>query len=243
MINLQYLKNISLFNELLDEEIILIKSICKERDFPNETIIIEENSTLSSLFTLKKGSVKVQKRGSTNEIIDIATLYPGDHFGEMSLIDKNPRSAQVITLEDTVLIEIPSDSFSKLLENNLDLALKVYKKFAFSLSKRLRDSDESIVIFKREEDEKKFETLKQAANTVCHYINNPLAAISGLTQLTLMKLDGKEPPEVRKNLETIQGQVKRIEKVILQLAKAVRIVVERVAPGIEMIDLDASGKN
>lgn len=242
MADTEFLKNIYLFNELVPGEISLIENICNEKLFFKDSIIFEEKETLSSLFILKKGSVKVQKRSNADEIIDIATLCLGDHFGEMSLIDNNPTSAQVIAIEDTILIEITARSFSELLKNNSNLALKVYKKFAFSLSKRLRDTDDAVVILKREEDEKRFETLKQAANTVCHYINNPLAAISGLAQLTIMKLDEAEPTEVRKNLESMQEQIKRIEKVISQLVRAVRIVVERVAPGIEMIDLEASEK-
>jgi len=96
----------------------------------------------------------------------------------------------------------------------------------------------------KELEEKKNEVLKQAANTLCHYINNPLTVISGFTELAIKSIEqNRSSEEVRKRLLVIQQETKRIEEIIKSFSRAVKVVVEEITPGIKMIDLKKSDKN
>ena len=65
-------------------------------------------------------------------------------IGEIAFIDKGPRSATVISDEDTILIEIPGDAFEDLLEKNKDIAYKVQKAITSVLCRRLREANELV---------------------------------------------------------------------------------------------------
>ena len=96
----------------------------------------------------------------------------------------------------------------------------------------------------KELEEKKNEVLKQAANTLFHYINNPLTVISGFTELAIKSIEqNRSSEEVRKRLLVIQQETKRIEEIIKSFSRAVKVVVEEITPGIKMIDLKKSDKN
>ena len=96
----------------------------------------------------------------------------------------------------------------------------------------------------RKVEEEKFTTLRGAANTVCHEINNPLTAIVGATRVLSMKLaertDGEELQAETKN---ILEAAHRIQNITHQLARAIRVVTTEPVPGIKMIDLKASARN
>lgn len=95
----------------------------------------------------------------------------------------------------------------------------------------------------KELEEKKIEVLKQAANTVCHYINNPLTVISGFAEIAIKGIEeNKEPEEIKKRILTILNEAKKIEGIIKEFSHVVKVAVEEITPGIKMIDLKKSDK-
>jgi DNA-binding response OmpR family regulator len=96
----------------------------------------------------------------------------------------------------------------------------------------------------RKVEEEKFTTLRGAANTVCHEINNPLTTIVGATRVLSMKLAEREDaPELQAETKNILEAANRIQHITHQLARAIRVVTTEPVPGIKMIDLNASSRN
>lgn len=106
--------------------------------------IFSEGEEGDSFYLIVAGTVRVVKTGEAGEEEVIALLKPGMSFGEMALIDKETRSASVITNESCQLLRMKKTDFEKLLKTDSELALVVYQNFVRLLSARLRKTSESL---------------------------------------------------------------------------------------------------
>lgn len=92
-------------------------------------------------------------------------------------------------------------------------------------------------------EEEKFDTLRGAANTVCHEINNPLTTIVGAARILASRLEDTDTfPDLRAETKSILEAAHRIQNITHQLARAIRVVTTEPVPGIRMIDLKESSK-
>jgi CRP/FNR family transcriptional regulator, cyclic AMP receptor protein len=104
----------------------------QEVDFPKGHRIARQGEVETGFFMIVSGSVTVARDGRT-----IARLGPGDFFGELSLLDRQPRMASVSADEPTVCLALPSWEFQQLLETEAGLAVAVLKETA----RRLRAAE------------------------------------------------------------------------------------------------------
>lgn len=140
MENTEILKKIPLFRNLTNLELIQINKIILRRTFLKGMVIIKEGDEGDSLFIIKSGLVKVTKKNKKGVDELVVKLGPGDHIGEMALIDRSPRSATVITEETSELLEIKEPQFTKLLSSHKEIDLKFSKAFNQVLCARLRET-------------------------------------------------------------------------------------------------------
>jgi CRP-like cAMP-binding protein len=110
-----------------------IARVVKERRFAKGETVIMEGSGGAAFFFIESGEAKVTSKG-----VEIATLGPGDHFGEIALIDGGPRSATVTAMTDLVCYGITFWEFRPLIEKNGTMAWKLLQ----ALAKRLRAADQ-----------------------------------------------------------------------------------------------------
>ncbi len=96
-------------------------------------MLFDESSQGDSMGIVIKGSIEIYKKEKA-----IATLRTGRTYGEMSLIDNQPRSAKAIAREDSELLIINRAMFEKLSEDCPKLALMILMKIAYFLSQNLR---------------------------------------------------------------------------------------------------------
>ncbi|MCL2854425.1 MAG: cyclic nucleotide-binding domain-containing protein [Defluviitaleaceae bacterium] len=114
-----------------------LTTLSTTHSYTQGTIIIEEDAEDSlSMFILLQGSVSVYKNfGKPNEKF-LASLGPGDFFGEMSLFLKQSRSATVVAKEEVLALEITSDNVMIILKAHPDLSVAIMK----ALCKRMSDT-------------------------------------------------------------------------------------------------------
>jgi DNA-binding response OmpR family regulator len=95
----------------------------------------------------------------------------------------------------------------------------------------------------RRVEEEKFSTLRGAANTVCHEINNPLTTIVGSARILAKQFaEDEDFSELKVETESILEAALRIQHITHQFARAIRVVTTEPVPGVRMIDLQASSK-
>ena len=134
------LKSIPLFADLNEEELRLLADAQMVRKFQKNVIVLHEGDQSNALYLIDSGQVKVSKINEDGKEVVLSILGEGDHFGEMSLIDDEPRSASIITKTTCDFSLIRKQDFEQVLGANPQLALAVMR----SLCQRLRAADRSI---------------------------------------------------------------------------------------------------
>jgi CRP/FNR family transcriptional regulator, cyclic AMP receptor protein len=134
------LRNIPLFANLSDQELAQVSAEASLKQFPKNKVIISEGEKSDSLYAIVAGKVKVLISDEDGKEIILAILGPGEFFGEMSLIDSQPRSATVITMEASSFNVISHNDFMQCLTSNPDIS----KTILATMAKRLREADKKI---------------------------------------------------------------------------------------------------
>lgn len=150
---LDTLRSIPLFSSVTDEDLEQLASHLIERRFPRNTTIVEEGLAGDYMYVIREGRVKVTKLSEDGREKILEFLDAGSFFGEMSLLDRAPRSASVKTLKPVRLLALSRTDFLNLLRKSPDLALAVIQE----LSRRLRTVDDqaSALSFQRVKDRTK----------------------------------------------------------------------------------------
>jgi CRP/FNR family cyclic AMP-dependent transcriptional regulator len=110
-----------------------------------DAVIVSEGSRDAHLCLVVEGKVRVVKVGDDSASRELGSVGPGKTFGEMSLIDGQPRSASVIAEEKTTLIVLTGDRFAGLGLEVPRLGFKVLLKISTLLSHRLRQTSGILV--------------------------------------------------------------------------------------------------
>jgi CRP-like cAMP-binding protein len=133
---------LQLFRTLTQRELSLIELILHERTYLSEEVIFEEGEQGLGMYIILEGSVKVIRRGAQRNVLgkqEIATLGPGESFGELALLSTEARrSATVIATAPTRLLSLFQAEFFRLLQTHNRLGFKVSYQMACNMADRFR---------------------------------------------------------------------------------------------------------
>lgn len=135
-----FLASVPLFGSLDPSDRQRFGEVTRERTYPKGSVILFENDPGDSLYIVRSGRVKVVLIGEDGREVILGVLGVGEHFGELSLIDQQPRSATVIAMEDASLLILHRDDFRRRVEASPAVAWALLTE----LSRRLRRADEQI---------------------------------------------------------------------------------------------------
>jgi len=136
---IELLSHIPLFCELSRRELRRLADAAIQRDYPEETMIVEQGEVGVGFYVLISGRALIQQRWAGGRSRELATVGRGEIFGEMALLDIFPRSASVVALEETSALVIPIFDFRALLHDDSDIAMKLLAV----LSRRVRIAETS----------------------------------------------------------------------------------------------------
>jgi len=134
------LKRVPLFADLSAADLARFGEVTREREYPKNSVILFEDDPGDALYIVSTGQVKVVLIGEDGREVILSVLGDGDFFGEMSLIDDEPRSAHVIAMRDSHVLVLRRDDFQSQLEQHPKVALHLLRV----LVQRLRRADEKI---------------------------------------------------------------------------------------------------
>lgn len=129
------LSSIWLFSTCTQKELRLVRGHVDEVGAKEGAVLIEEGAIGQELFYIVEGEADVRRRGRT-----VARLVPGDHFGELALLDRKPRSATVVAHTDMKLLTMTRRELAALLEDVPPLAAKLLA----AMAQRLRAADRKV---------------------------------------------------------------------------------------------------
>ena len=135
------LRTVPLFEGLAFRDLKKIELIAHERTFMPNEVVFHERQPGVGMYFIKKGLIELTKT-INDERVSIAELGEGEFFGEMSLIENYPRSAQATALVKTEVLGIFRPDFFDLINQNPRLGSKILLKLSERLASRLRKTTE-----------------------------------------------------------------------------------------------------
>jgi CRP/FNR family transcriptional regulator, cyclic AMP receptor protein len=128
------LQAVPLFADLSKSELRIVAGITKPLDFDPGAAVVTQGERTGRFFVIMDGDVEVVVDGRF-----VRRLGPGDFFGEMALLDDEPRSATVAALNPLSTLSIAAFNFRSLLKSNASITYKVL----VSLCQRVRAAERS----------------------------------------------------------------------------------------------------
>ena len=138
--SLDLIRRVPLFSMLTESQAISVADAVVKRRFKRGEVIVEQGKKSNALFILLNGRARVVTADSRGREVILATLQPGDHIGEMSLIDNEPHSATVRAEVQTDVLMLGRIEFARCLPENSSMAYAVMR----GLVQRLRHADRKI---------------------------------------------------------------------------------------------------
>ena len=151
MEKIELLQSVSIFWDLNEDELGHIADKMVAKHFENGNYIFLEDSEGEQCFFVLEGSVKVTRLSKDGREVILAMLNEGDFFGEMSLLDGESRSANVIALEKTKVLTLDRNDFIAVVNDYPQIAVQLLKE----LARRLRKSDRQIASLSLSDAEKR----------------------------------------------------------------------------------------
>ncbi|PYQ03138.1 MAG: Crp/Fnr family transcriptional regulator [Acidobacteria bacterium] len=136
----EVLRTVPIFSELSDEDISSLAHLALRKRYPKDTVVFFENEEGDFFFTILEGRIKVTILGDDGREVILSVLGPGDFFGEMALLDNEPRSATAIAVEESELLSLHRNDFQTVLNDNRSITSALIRV----LSARLRRANHQI---------------------------------------------------------------------------------------------------
>ena len=135
------LREMGLFGALGDEVLEYLARTLQTKRFNPGDFVFREGEPARDFFVVLDGEVEVTKKSRRGRDLRVAILGPADVFGEMSIIDLQPRSATVQAVAPSRVLRIAGDDMDALYRHDLKAYALIVLNIARGLSRRLRVTD------------------------------------------------------------------------------------------------------
>jgi len=134
----EILRNVPLFAGLDEDALTILAARLRRRKMPPGTPIVYKGDPAGPLYLIASGRVKIHQATASGDEVILEVMGPGDFFGDMSLLDGQPRSADVSTLQATELLLLEGEALRQTVQEQPAVAWTLLR----ILSQRLRDMDD-----------------------------------------------------------------------------------------------------
>lgn len=135
-----FLAKVPLLKSLSPEILGRLADQLTARDYNRDVLLFSKDEPGDALYIIVSGEVKIALYSKTGREIVLASFGPGDFFGEMSLLDEQPRSANAVTVAACKLLTLRRNSFMQFIESEPKAALELLHE----MSLRLRSTNEKV---------------------------------------------------------------------------------------------------
>ena len=135
------LRNIGLFGALPEAVLEHMSNSLEVIDVPPGTYLFREEDAADCMFVVLQGDMEILKRSRSGKDTRVAALGPRDWFGEMSIVDVQPRSATVLSVSPARLIKVTAADLDRLYRLDVKAYALIILNIAREMSRRLRVAD------------------------------------------------------------------------------------------------------
>ena len=203
------LESSKLFAHLTPEEFRRLQVQVQERAVPAGREIFREGDTGDGIYLVGSGLIQIVALLGEDERRVFSRIEPGDFFGEMAMLEDQPRSATALAVKDSVLYFIPQAETRALLER----APGLWRILLQNMSRRLRELNRQHVSELLQAE--RLALVGRFARTIIHDLKNPLNIISLSAEMSLA--DHCTPEMRRTGCTRILKQVQRITQLIMEI--------------------------
>lgn len=136
-----FLKNIPFFSTLSDDDLAVIREACHEERLTDGTVVFKEGEFGDRVYIIMEGAVRIWKDHGGPQPYSLSLLESGEMFGEMALIDNEPRSATAVVEKSTLLLSVFQKDFAAFIGQRYSISLAIMR----ALSTTLRKSNEHYI--------------------------------------------------------------------------------------------------
>lgn len=139
-LNPAVLKSVPLFSAFTEQQLTTLLQYVQHRSYARHVYVMQAGEETDSLYVILSGKVKILIPDDQGREVILSFMGPHDFFGEMGILDDQPRSASVATLETCEMLRLSKAGFINCLKENSEVAMLVIR----NLVKRLREADRKI---------------------------------------------------------------------------------------------------
>lgn len=209
------LKECKLFESLNPAELEALREGCVEREYEPGAVIFQEGDAGDGLYVVRRGMVQISALlGQGKERRVLTRVEPGEFFGEMALLDNEPRSATASAETAASLYFLPRGKLLHLLDSTPRLAVSLVREFSL----RMRDFNRHYI--QEVIQSERLTLVGRFARSIVHDFKNPLNIIGLAAEFMEMST---ATPEMRKTaIKRIRKQVDRLSNMINELLEFTR---------------------
>ena len=208
------LESCKLFGALTEAELKQLREAALERTFPAGREVFSEGDAGDGVYLVKSGCVQISAVVGGTERQVFSHLQPGEVFGEMAVVDNQPRSACAIAETDSVLDFIPREPLLVLLNQSPRFSLALMRE----ITQRLREFDRQYI--RKLLEVERMALVGRFASSIVHDLKNPLTIIGVAADLA--SLDDSTPQSRRTAQQRIRKQVDRISAMVSDILEFTR---------------------
>ena len=145
MVSEAVLQSIPLFQGLKAEELGQVAQYITQKDYVKNELIFTENTGGRQLYIIKSGVVRISKVVSGKEEQNLTLLKEGEFFGELSLLDGKPHTANAVAWKDCQILTLGKDQFEKFLAEDPQSGYQLLERILIGVCGLLRQMDEKFI--------------------------------------------------------------------------------------------------
>lgn len=228
------LKEVPLFRLLPAETLDELLKMGQTISFEANQIVCEEGDITDAMYVILDGQTRVFKQDTTGNEVDIALLEKGDFFGEMSMLDSQPRSATVACITDCQLFMLDRLAFMNLLLNAGTQA--VFFSIFSALVKRVRDVSKRVFeeeltqrTLQAEMEAERHRSLAQMVAGVAHELNTPLGIVNTAVDMISKRVQNEALTAPIQEDQTAQ-------KVLVDMQEAAHLATRNISRAHKLVE-------
>ena len=203
-----------LFSDLLAAELTVLKQTATVLTLPAGHVIFRQGDAGDGIYVVEKGSVEISAAVGAGELRILSTLGPGNFFGEMAVVDDQPRSATATAAADCTLSFIASDAMWRVFGQSPAVLISLMREF----TRRMREFDRRYV--QEVLQSERLGLIGRFAQSIVHDFKNPLNIIGLAGDLATAENAGREDRIEAGDL--IRKQVRRLSNMISEVLEYTR---------------------